>query len=113
MDTIIRGIQSEIRHLAGVYTNAGYENVTLHLELSGKRAITYFRFQGTRAEQSYTHFEDKPRFDEVEALANRYLTDYIAGKIDRVEVCYMKFLNADDKQWMLSKTPERVWKFPA
>jgi predicted TIM-barrel fold metal-dependent hydrolase len=25
----------------------------------------------------------------------------------------MKFLNADDKQWMLSKTPERVWPFPA
>ena len=24
-----------------------------------------------------------------------------------------KFLNAEDKQWMLSKTQERVWKFPA
>jgi L-fuconolactonase len=24
----------------------------------------------------------------------------------------MKFLNADDKQWMLSKTIERVWPFP-
>jgi L-fuconolactonase len=24
----------------------------------------------------------------------------------------MKFLNADDKQWMLSKTPQRVWPFP-
>jgi len=25
----------------------------------------------------------------------------------------MKFLNADDKSWMLSKTIERVWPFPA
>jgi L-fuconolactonase len=25
----------------------------------------------------------------------------------------MKFLNADDKQWILSKTPQRVWPFPA
>jgi L-fuconolactonase len=25
----------------------------------------------------------------------------------------MKFLNADDKSWMLSKTVERVWPFPA
>jgi predicted TIM-barrel fold metal-dependent hydrolase len=25
----------------------------------------------------------------------------------------MKFLNADDKQWMMSKTIERVWPFPA
>src|SRR3954466_14912603 len=32
--------------------------VRLHLELSGKRAITYFRFQGVQAGNSYTHFED-------------------------------------------------------
>jgi len=25
----------------------------------------------------------------------------------------MKFLNADDRRWILSKTPERVWPFPA
>ena len=49
---------------------------------------------GIAAEQTYTHFEDKPSFDEVEELANRYIADYIAGKIDRVEVAYMKFLNA-------------------
>jgi hypothetical protein len=24
----------------------------------------------------------------------------------------MKFLNDDDKRWMLSKTIERVWPFP-
>jgi hypothetical protein len=24
----------------------------------------------------------------------------------------MKFLNAEDKSWMLSKTVERVWPFP-
>src|SRR4051794_35299059 len=36
------------------------EGVALHLELSGKRAISYYRYQGVRAEHSYTHFEDKP-----------------------------------------------------
>jgi hypothetical protein len=25
----------------------------------------------------------------------------------------MKFLNAEDKRWMLSKTVEQVWPFPA
>src|SRR5262249_22983255 len=62
------------------------EDVTLHLELSGKRAIAYYRYQGMPAEATYTHFEDKPTFDEVEALANRYIAAYIAGKFDRVEV---------------------------
>jgi F-type H+-transporting ATPase subunit gamma len=70
------------------------EGVTVHVELSGKRAIAYFRFQGIAAEQTYTHFEDKPAFDEVEVLANRYIEGYIKGNLDRVEVCYMKFLNA-------------------
>jgi F-type H+-transporting ATPase subunit gamma len=70
------------------------EGITLHLELSGKRAINYFRHQRIPAETTYTHFEDKPRYDEVEQLADRYLTGYIAGRLDRVDVAYMKYFNA-------------------
>jgi F-type H+-transporting ATPase subunit gamma len=70
------------------------EGLTLHLELSGKRAIAYFRFHGISADEKFTHFEDRPRFDEVEMLANRYIAGYVAGRLDRVEVAYMKFLNA-------------------
>jgi F-type H+-transporting ATPase subunit gamma len=70
------------------------EGVNLHLELSGRRAITYYRFQGVKAEKTYTHLEDKVRFEEVEELANRYISAYIGGTIDRVEVAYMKFLSA-------------------
>jgi F-type H+-transporting ATPase subunit gamma len=39
----------------------------------------------------------------VEELANRYIASYIAGKIDRVEVAYMKFLNAA-KQMVVVET---------
>jgi F-type H+-transporting ATPase subunit gamma len=85
--SILREANQRIRMTAA-------EAVTLHLELSGKRAITYFRYQRIRADQSFTHFDDKPRYDEVEALADRYLADFIAGKIDRVDVAYMKFVNA-------------------
>jgi F-type H+-transporting ATPase subunit gamma len=70
------------------------EGATLHLELSGKRAITYFRYQRVAAEQTYTHFEDKPTFEEVDVLATRYLEGFISGKFDRVDVAYMKFINA-------------------
>ncbi len=69
------------------------EGINVQLELSGKRAMAYFRFQGIPAAQTYTHFEDKPSFEEVDVVASRYLADYIAGKIDRVDVAYMKFLN--------------------
>jgi F-type H+-transporting ATPase subunit gamma len=85
--SVLREAMSRIRQIQA-------EGANLHLELSGKRAISYFRFQHMAAEASYTHFEDKPTFVEVEELAKRYLTAFISGKLDRVEVCYMKFLNA-------------------
>jgi F-type H+-transporting ATPase subunit gamma len=76
------------------YRELQSQSVALHTELSGKRAIAYFRFQGIPAAATFTHFEDKPAFEEVEELANRYIQGYIAGKLDQVEVVYMKFLNA-------------------
>jgi F-type H+-transporting ATPase subunit gamma len=70
------------------------EGAALHLELSGRRAISYYRYRRVSAEHTYTQFEDKPRFEEVEELANRYIAGYTSGTIDRVDVAYMKFLNA-------------------
>jgi F-type H+-transporting ATPase subunit gamma len=70
------------------------EGLTLHLELSGKRAIAYYRYQGVPAERTYTQFEDRPSFAEVDELAERYIAGYVARRYDRVEVAYMKFLSA-------------------
>jgi F-type H+-transporting ATPase subunit gamma len=83
-----------LREAMGRIREAQGQPTTLHLELSGKRAITFFRYQGLRGEQNYTHFEDKPRFDEVEVLANRYIAGFTSGALDRVDVAYVKFLNA-------------------
>jgi F-type H+-transporting ATPase subunit gamma len=66
----------------------------LILEVSGKRAINYFRFHGMPPQQSFTHFEDKVRFDEVNVLADRYIQWYVSGKIDRLDVAYTKFMSA-------------------
>lgn len=67
---------------------------TLHLDLSGKRAIAYYRYQRIDAENKYQQFEDKPKFEDVNEIAERYIRAYITGQVDRVEVAYMKFLNA-------------------
>src|SRR4051812_2176953 len=85
--SILRAAAAQIR----AYQAGG---VALHLEPSGRRAITYFRYQGVPAEHSYTHFEDRPRFEEVDELADRYLASYVSGAIDQVDVAYMKFLSA-------------------
>ncbi|MFM7867181.1 MAG: F0F1 ATP synthase subunit gamma, partial [Planctomycetaceae bacterium] len=48
-------------------------------------------FQKIPMAQSYMHFEDKTTFAEVDALASRYVDDYIAGRIDRLDVVYTRF----------------------
>ena len=85
---------SILREAMGRIRQIRAEGKTLHLELSGRRAISYFRYQGTPADNTFTQFEDRPSFDQVDEIASRYIAAYIAGKIDRVDVAYMKFLNA-------------------
>lgn len=63
------------------------------LEVSGKRGIGAFRYRGIVADQSYVEFEDRPRFDEVEAIAERYMADYASGKLDRLDVAYTRFIS--------------------
>jgi F-type H+-transporting ATPase subunit gamma len=88
---ILREANNRIRQVRG-------EGTELHLEASGKRAIVYFRFQRMPVEHSYTQFDDKPKFEQVEVLANRYMSAYTSGAIDRVDVAWMKFLNAARQQ---------------
>ncbi len=61
------------------------------LEVSGKRGIKFLNFQKMPIAHGYMHFEDQPKFSEVEVLASRYVEDYIAGRIDRLDVAYTKF----------------------
>lgn len=63
----------------------------LSVEVSGKRGIGYCKFQKIATAASYTHFEDKPTFAEVDVLATRYIDSFIRGEIDRLDVAYTQF----------------------
>jgi len=75
----------------------------VRLELSGKRAISFFKHRGLKWDESFTHFEDKPKFEEVELLANRYLEAYVTGKLDRLDVVYTRFVSSS-KQYAVVET---------
>jgi len=64
------------------------------LEVSGKRGQAFFKFQKVPRTQEYTQFEDKPSFEQVDAVASRYVDMFISGQIDQVQVTYTKFLSA-------------------
>ncbi len=64
------------------------------LEVAGKRGIGFFRFRKIAAEATYTQFEDRPQFDEVEVLADRYIKMYVEGSIDRLDVAFTQFVSS-------------------
>jgi F-type H+-transporting ATPase subunit gamma len=85
--SVLREANARIRQL-------NREGIGLHLEVSGKRGINFFKYQGVRPANTYLKFEDRPAFDEVEPIADRYINLFTSGQVDRVEVAYMKFINA-------------------
>jgi F-type H+-transporting ATPase subunit gamma len=68
------------------------------IEVSGKRGISGLKFRGIETGETFTQFDDQPKFEQVEAIANRYLQDYILGKIDRVDVAYTRFVSASRQE---------------
>ncbi len=84
------GILREATNSLNAAKSRGEETL---LELSGKRAISFFKYQQIIPVATYINFEDKPRFDEVEPLADKFISEFVAGNVDAVDVAYMKFLN--------------------
>lgn len=72
----------------------GTEGVETRLEVAGKRGIAFFRFRRVKPDATYTHFEDRPQYHEVEAIANTYIEQYVSGQIDRLDVVYTQFISS-------------------
>lgn len=87
-----------LRVATRTYQDARAEGVPVTLEVAGKRGIGYFRFRGVKADVTYTQFDDRPQFDEVEVLAERYIGMFVRGEIDRLDVAYTRFLSASRQE---------------
>jgi F-type H+-transporting ATPase subunit gamma len=63
------------------------------VDVSGKRGINGLKFRKIATAETYQQFEDQPAYNDVEQIANAYLDQYVAGKIDRLDVIYTKFIS--------------------
>ena len=68
------------------------------LEISGKKGITSLKTRGLKPASTFTNFDDKPSFDEVDVIATRYLEEFVTGKLDRLDVVYTKFISVARQQ---------------
>jgi F-type H+-transporting ATPase subunit gamma len=81
---ILRVAQQEIRRLKS-------DGLPVELHVSGKRGLNFFKYQKLAVTKSYTHFEDKPTFEQVDELAREYEQAYLAGTLDRLIVVNTQF----------------------
>jgi F-type H+-transporting ATPase subunit gamma len=76
---------------------------TVSLEVSGKRGISAFKFRGMKIDQTYTNLQDKPSLQLIDDLAEHFLKLFLSQKIDRLDVCYVKF-ESISKQYPVVET---------
>ncbi len=70
--------------------SAKQNNSEVTLETAGKKATTFFKFQKLEARNQLT-FGDKPGYEDVARVANRYMDEFSNGEWDKVSVVYMRF----------------------
>lgn len=61
---------------------------------SGKKGHSWLKFAKIPYAEGYTQFEDKPAFSEVEKVADKCLTLFLKGEVDRVDVIYTHYFSA-------------------
>ncbi|MBX3417513.1 MAG: ATP synthase F1 subunit gamma [Pirellulaceae bacterium] len=68
------------------------------VDVSGKRGISGLKFRKIPVEQTFTQFDDQPKYEQVEPIANAYLEKFIAGEIDRLDVVYTRFISVSRQE---------------
>lgn len=68
------------------------------VHMVGKKGIAYFRFLRRTLAETTSGVGDRPRFEQVEPIANALMDRFIRGEIASVHVAYMKFLSAGQQR---------------
>jgi F-type H+-transporting ATPase subunit gamma len=66
----------------------------LRLEISGKRGIAAAKFRKLPVAETYTQFDDQPKYEQVDPIATRFLMEFATGELDRLDVAYTKFVSS-------------------
>ena len=56
------------------------------------------KFRNVNIDETYTKFEDQPAFKDVALIADRLMDDFIAGRMDRLDVAYTRFISSSKQE---------------
>ena len=83
-----------VRSALSRYGELGEASANPLFEISGKRGIAAMKYKDVNIEATYTDFEDQPAFDLVAPIADRLMDDFTAGRMDRLDVAYTRFISS-------------------
>jgi len=87
-----------LRTAIGALENCQRDGLEVDLHVAGKKGIGYFRFLRRSTAETYTQFEDRPAYADVDAIAQRFIELYEDNRVDRVDVVYMRFVSAGSQR---------------
>ncbi|HEX2251898.1 MAG TPA: ATP synthase F1 subunit gamma [Thermoanaerobaculia bacterium] len=99
-------VLTSTRGLAGGYNahvhRAAFEHldrqaaagVSTDVWMVGKKGASAFRFRNRPMARTLASLEDKPRYEQVEPWASELIEAFAEGRIDAVDVAYMRFESA-------------------
>jgi F-type H+-transporting ATPase subunit gamma len=87
-----------LRTALGHLDELSARGVDTDVHMVGKKGIGYFRFLRRTVAEQTSGIGDRPRFEQVEPIANALMDRFIRGEIASVHVAYMRFLSAGQQR---------------
>ncbi len=102
------------------HKNAGR---TVELHVVGKKGLAYFKFLKVQVDAKYDNIDDTFQYEQAEEIADKFMSDFSRGQIDKVEILSTIYHGASRQkpgvQALLPLKPglvpdeEGEWKKPA
>jgi F-type H+-transporting ATPase subunit gamma len=106
------------RGLCGSYNSDVFRLIDIHLKMAkrfnrtlkiyaaGAKVIGYLAGKGVEVAETYTDFEDVPSVEQIQAMGDGFIDDYIAGDIGKLNIVYTRFFSpASQRAQTLSILP--------
>jgi len=63
------------------------------VEVSGRKGASTLKFNGVKVADQHTIFGDKPKYEDIEILAQKYMDLFVSGEVASVSIAYTRFIS--------------------
>ncbi len=81
---------ANVLRVANTHRRAEIKSSDVVIETAGKKAAAFFKFQGIEVSRAHG-IGDTPQYDTIEAIAQGYLDQYLAGEYDTIKIVSMRY----------------------